>query len=130
VAWVREDDGQTYCGLHDHRFVAGIATCPGCDSDPLDSTTLDDAQPVDAVALADEAWCRTERDYLTKLAHELEEERDEHGLRSRMGFSTVAKVMDTALKYHRAAVEDRVRRGDIEHDRYLAAEVRRLKGVQ
>ncbi len=55
------------------------------------------------------------------------DERDERGAIDRAGYSTVAKLYDTALKYHRAATEERRARNDKEHELFLIDQHRRMK---
>lgn len=50
----------------------------------------------------------------------------DEGARDGAGLATVAKLADTALKFHRAAVDERRRRGEHDHERWLVRQCREL----
>jgi hypothetical protein len=124
--WTRLDDGSYQCADHGETFGA-TGTCPHPDHAVASHAELDVDAPSDPQVAIDEAWCRAQRDAVVELAKQMADERDERGAIDRAGYSTVAKLYDTALKFHRAAVEERHRRGDKEHDIWLVNEHRRLK---
>lgn len=114
------------CQLHGVEF-SPVETCPhGPDCGELDTHH---AAEHDQAALEDEGWCRRQRDKLIAIADEMADGREEREAIDRVGYSTLAKIYDTALKYHRAAMEERVRRGDKEHDRWLVEQNRILRGA-
>jgi hypothetical protein len=154
VHWRVEGD-HGICDRHTTRFPKG-QSCPGCIADPGPRVEPAEHDEVDPSALADERWCRDRRDAVTALAETLSgqrarprtadppgdpgqdgEERDgwfywrgqwrRSDPKEEIGFSTVAKLYDTALKFHRAAVEERRARGDKDHDRWLVKRARELK---
>lgn len=118
-------DGVPFCPEHGKSF-GSTEVCPEC---PTRVTVVEsnDAAPDDPQAHADEAWCREQRDRLVDLAIRMAEQRDEREAIDRVGYSTVAKLYDTALKFHRAAVEECHRRGDRQHEIWLVEQHRRLK---
>jgi aspartyl/asparaginyl beta-hydroxylase (cupin superfamily) len=78
------------------------------------------------VAREDETLCRTIRDEILELARGYKDQREENESKDRIGFSTVAKLYDCALKWHRAAVEERTKQGDKDFAAWLVEEKRRL----
>lgn len=128
MAWTRTDDGRQRCEEHGQTFAL-TQTCadPGCR--PVAIEQHDDPPPVDIVAAKDEQWCRSCRDDLISLARLMTEQREEREAIDRVGFSTAAKLYDTALKFHRAAVEVRNRDSDWEREQWLVEQHRRLKGA-
>jgi len=155
VHWRVEGD-HTICDRHGNRFAKG-QTCPGCIADPGQRVEQAERDEADPAALADEQWCRERRDAVTALAETLSGQRaqprtaeppaepgregEERGgwfywrgewrradpKDKDVGYSTVAKLYDTALKFHRAAVEERRARGEKDHDRWLVRRARELK---
>lgn len=126
MAFVKLADGRYLCDEH-HQTFGATGTCTHDDhARPAEEESETDA-PDDPQVKIDESWCRAKRDELVQLARDLAEERDEHGMVSRVGFSTVAKLYDTALKYHRAAVEERHRKNDKEHEVWLVRQHRKMK---
>lgn len=156
MTWVLEGDHQR-CPRHDTTF-SKLEECPAasdanpCDAGPPSEQTDEEAH--DPAAIADEQWCREQRDMLITAAKDAagqqgspaptepgadgEERAGWFCWRGKwrqlappkgadVGLSTVAKLADTALKYHRAAVEERRRRGEHDHDRWLVKQARLLK---
>ena len=91
------------------------------DSDLLPPPTVEQEQTVDALDIEDAEFCCARRDELIELAQGQQERREENESQDRIGAATIAKLYDTALKWHRAAREIRDRRREIEHDRMLIA---------
>lgn len=121
--WETTDDGQQRCPTHGHTFGA-LEYCPAC---PIGGGEVADVtRPSEAVARADEDLCRVVRDEILVVARQLQEQRDDREAIDRVGYSTVAKLYDTALKWHRAATDERARRGDREFATWLVEEKRRL----
>lgn len=85
--------------------------------------------PVSQAAATDEQWCRAQRDALIEIAEEMTTGREEREAVDRVGYSTVAKIYEVALKFHRCAMEERVRRDDKEHAKWLVEQARILKGM-
>jgi hypothetical protein len=154
VHWRVEGDF-TICDRHATRVPKG-QSCPACITDPGPQEAQAERDDSDPAALADERWCRDRRDAVTALAESISghrarprtadppaelgkegEERDgwfcwrgewrRSDPKEDVGYSTVAKLYDTALKFHRAAVEERRARGDKDHDRWLVRRARELK---
>lgn len=69
--------------------------------------------------LEDAEFCCARRDELIDIARGQQERREDNESQDRIGAATIAKLYDTALKWHRAAREIRDRRREIEHDRML-----------
>lgn len=124
--FIKLADGSYQCATHGETF-GSTGTCPHPDHDVAASEESDAAAPEDPQARSDESWCRSQRDKLIELANGLAEERDEHGMISRVGYSTVAKLYDSALKFHRAAVEERHRESDKAHEIWLVDQHRKMK---
>jgi aspartyl/asparaginyl beta-hydroxylase (cupin superfamily) len=83
-------------------------------------------QPSRAQADEDQILCRSIRDEILEIARSYKDQRQENESKDRIGFSTVAKLYDCALKWHRAAMEERMKRGDEEFATWLVEEKRRL----
>lgn len=154
MTWVPIEGDRQRCQRHDTTF-SKLDECPACGDDPgaaiAQASSAEEAH--DPAAIADEQWCRDQRDMLITAAKDAagqqgapaptepgtdgEERSGWFCWRGRwrqldppkadVGLSTVAKLADTALKYHRAAVEERRRRGEHEHDRWLVKQARLLK---
>jgi hypothetical protein len=122
---------QMRCNRHpDAGLFPKLDVCPGCIQDPEAGGPIETAAPqtLDPAALGDEQWCREQRDALIALAEDLTKVRDDKGAKDRVGYSTVAKLYDTALKFHRAAADERRRRGEHDHERWLVKQCRELAG--
>lgn len=78
---------------------------------------------------AREAFCIKQRDKLIALADDQQERREDAEGQDRIGAATVAKLYDTALKYDRAAAEERMRQFEAAHDRMLTANEREMAGL-
>lgn len=87
------------------------------------------AESTCAEDFADAAYCEARRNELVDLAQLQQEKRVENESQDRIGAATVAKLYDTALKWHRAAREIRDRRREIEHDEMLIAHEREMAGL-
>lgn len=125
--WLPVGDDQQRCERHpDAGAFRKLDPCPGCLTDPGPALEQAQAEVVDAAALADEEWCRAQRDALIKLAGDFASERADREAKDRIGYSTVAKLYDTALKFHRAAADERRRRGEHDHERWLVKQCREL----
>jgi hypothetical protein len=124
VNWITEGDHKR-CLRHSLTF-AKKDVCPGCITDP--PPALDQAEPelVDQAAVDDEQWLRARRDELLAFATQMTKTIDGTKTRARIQFSTLAKVYDTALKYHRAAADERRARAEHSHDRWLVKQCREL----
>lgn len=119
----RTEDGLTRCTEHGHTFDA-LGSCPDCVFGEDSAATPE--RPSEHEATADEQLCRTIRDEILELARSYKEQREENDSKDRIGFSTVAKLYDCALKWHRAATEERTKRGDKDFAAWLVEEKRRL----
>lgn len=124
--WTRLDDGRYLCADHGETFGA-TGSCPHPAHAVVAVEAADTPAPEDPQVIADEHWCREQRDRLVDLAVEMADARDERGAIDRVGYSTVAKLYDSALKFHRAAVEERHRKNDREHEIWLVDQHRKLK---
>jgi hypothetical protein len=154
--WISIEGDRKLCDRHDVTF-GKKETCPACRTDPGAALEPSEEADADPEALADEKWCRDRRDAITTLAETLSAQRSqlraaeppkEPGQEGEerdgwffwrgewraadakdkdVGYSTVAKLYDTALKFHRAAVEERRARGERNHDRWLVRRARELK---
>jgi hypothetical protein len=78
---------------------------------------------------ARELFCITQRDKLIALADNQQERREDAEGQDRIGAATIAKLYDTALKYDRAAAEERMRQFEAAHDRMLIANEREMAGL-
>lgn len=92
----------------------------------LPPPTVEQLETVDEQDCADEAFCRAQRDKLIAIADGQEERREEAEGQDRIGAATIAKLYDTALKWHRAAREVRNARRELEHDRELMGHEREM----
>lgn len=124
--WTLLPSGKYHCADHDQAF-GKAESCSHSDHAVIAVDSVDADAPEDPQVAADESWCRTQRDSLIALAVEMAEARDERGAIDRVGYSTVAKLYDSALKFHRAAVEERHRKNDREHEIWLVEQHRKLK---
>jgi len=122
--WTLKDD-QLHCARHDQTFDKG-KVCSGCIDDP--GPEPDDEEPValDPEAIRDEQWCRDRRDAMIAIAEGMTMSASDRKSKARIEYSTVAKIYDTALKYHRAACEERRLRAETAHDRWLVKQYREL----
>jgi hypothetical protein len=116
-------DGQQRCPEHGRTFSA-IEYCPECPVVADVETPAD--RPSEAQADADASLCRTVRDEILAVARSYSDERDDNESKDRIGWSTVAKLYDCALKWHRAAMEERMKREDKDFAAWLVEEKRRL----
>ena len=123
MTWQTTDDGQLRCSAHGQTF-GPLGYCSGCDIGG--GTDAVNARPDRAVATEDEGLCRTVRDEILDIARSYKDQRDENESKDRIGFSTVAKLYDCALKWHRAAMEERIKRGDEDFASWIVEEKRRL----
>lgn len=123
--WQQTADGN-YCPAHNHKFGA-LEYCPDCD---IGGSAGDEAnpRPDNSVARSDEELARTVRDEILTLARGFQDQREENESKDRVGFSTVAKLYDTALKWHRAATGERGTRDDQDFAAWLVEEKRRMSG--
>jgi hypothetical protein len=113
----------TRCALH---AVDGCAECP---PRLLPPPTVDEVETVDAADLADERYCYEQRDFMIGLAKGQQERREDNESQDRIGAATIAKLMDGALKWHRAGREVRAARRELEHDRMLIEHEREMAGI-
>lgn len=123
VNWQTTADGQLHCAEHGQTF-GSLGYCPSCDAGG--GTEASNDRPERTQADADQSLCRVVRDEILELARSYKEQREENESKDRIGFSTVAKLYDCALKWHRAATEERVKRGDEDFAAWLVEEKRRL----
>ncbi len=86
----------------------------------------DHERPNREQADADQQLCRAVRDEILEIARGYKDQREENKSKDRIGFSTVAKLFDCALKWHRAAMEERVKKGDEDFAAWIVEEKRRL----
>lgn len=135
MTWQHNPDGTVTCDEHPgNPFTPGLQTCPGCDDevhDPDDHGSagdLDERKPT-AMASADDLWCLEQRDFLTKLAKELAKERKKEKAKDRVGYSTICNLLETAHKFHRTHVEERVRHEEFDRDKWLVEQNRILAGL-
>lgn len=115
-------DGSVTC---EHGTFGALETCSHCTAF---AETGAIPKPSEEQANLDEALCRTVRDEILTHARSFSEQREENESKDRVGWSTVAKLYDTALKWHNAASSERMKRGDKEHAEWLLSEMKRLKG--
>lgn len=116
-------DGRQRCPDHGHTF-SSIEYCPDC---PIGSDVeAAPERPAETGADADASLCRTVRDEILAVARSYSDERDDNESKDRIGWSTVAKLYDCALKWHRAAMEERMKREDKDFAAWLVEEKRRL----
>lgn len=87
---------------------------------------LDPAQPNREELISHKQWLIDQRDFYSGLAHQLADERDEREAKDRVGYSTVAKLGEVALKFERASMEIILKQGDEEFAAWLVEEKRRL----
>lgn len=66
-----------------------------------------------------ETFCYARRDELIDIARGQQERREDNESQDRIGAATVAKLYDTALKWHRAGAEELGRQIETLHDRML-----------
>jgi uncharacterized Zn finger protein (UPF0148 family) len=123
VNWQTTDDGQLLCPEHGKTF-GPLGYCPSCDAGG--GTEAANDKPGRAQAEADQSLCRTVRDEILTVARSYADERDENDSKDRIGWSTVAKLYDCALKWHRAAMEERLKRDDENFAAWIMEEKRRL----
>lgn len=121
--WQTTDDGQTRCTAHGHTF-GPLGYCPDCEA----GGGAEAANERPSTSARDElrAWYLSERDFYASLAHQLADERDEREAKDRIGYSTIAKLGDVAIKYARAAAELIGKQGDEDFAAWLVEEKRRL----
>jgi hypothetical protein len=124
VDWIIEGDHKR-CTRHGTTF-GKVDVCPACIGDPGPALEPDQARAADPAALEDERWLRDRRDELLEVARKMTTSATARKSKARVEYSTVAKVYDTALKYHRAAAEERRARGEHDHERWLIKQCREL----
>ena len=95
----------------------------------LPPPTVEQERTVDVLDIEDAQFCCDRRDELIGLAQDQQERREDAEAQDRIGAATIAKLYDTALKWHRAAREIRDRRREIEHDRILIEHEREMAGL-
>lgn len=78
---------------------------------------------------AHEAFCLEQRDKLIAIADGQQQRRDDAEGQDRIGAATIAKLYDTALKWDRAATEERAKQFEAMHDRMLIANEREMAGI-
>lgn len=78
---------------------------------------------------ARESFCVEQRDKLIAIADGQQERREDNESQDRIGAATVAKLYDTALKFDRAAAEERGKQFEAAHDRMLVANEREMAGL-
>jgi hypothetical protein len=123
VNWQATSDGQRHCTEHGHTFGA-LGYCPGCVIG--EAVEESNRRPDRVQADADQRLCREVRDEILVIARSYKEQREDNESQDRIGFSTVAKLYDCALKWHRAAMEERIKRGDEDFAAWIVEEKRRL----
>lgn len=125
IAWERTADGRNKCPSHGHVFT-DVEYCPDCPSGGGEAKTA--SRPSEEAAEADEGLCRKVRDEILALARggETTADKNESDTTDGAGLSTIAKLYDCALKWHRAAMEERMKRGDKDFAAWLVEEKRRL----
>lgn len=122
--WLIEGERKR-CDRHQATF-SKLDVCPECTTDP--GSEIDFAEPeiVDHAAIADATWCRERRDALLAFALRMTMAVSDRKSKARIEYSTIAKIYDAALTYHRAAVESAQTRRDRNHDRWLVKQCRDL----
>ena len=121
--WQTTDDGQLRCSEHGQTF-GPLGYCSGCDIGG--GTDVVNARPDRTAAEADMLLCPEVRDEILEIARSYKDQREENESKDRIGFSTVAKLFDCALKWHRAAMEERIKKGDEDFASWIVEEKRRL----
>lgn len=101
----------------------------GPSAELLPPPTVEHEPEVESADLEDAAYCCARRDELIELARGQVERREANESQDRIGAATVAKLYDTALKWHRASREIRDRRREIDHDRMLIEHEREMAGL-
>lgn len=124
MSWIFEGD-QGRCLRHGSTFRKGDV-CTACVADP--GPPADHAEPerIDEASIADEQWFRDRAQLLWGYVEDLTTAKDGLPKKSRIQYATIAKVADTALKFQRAAVEERRRRGEHAHERWLVKKCQEL----
>lgn len=153
--WTDIGGDQQHCDRHGVTFRKS-QVCGACVTDPGPPPEQVKAETADPASTADEQWCREQRDMLIAIAVDSSalaaapartprapaepgkdgDERDGwffwrgHWRPLDVAIvaspATVAKLADTALKFHRAAVDERRRRGEHDHERWLVKQCREL----
>lgn len=121
--WQTTSDGRQHCPDHGHTF-GSLGYCPDCEIGG--AVEVSNVRPDRVQADADQTLCRTVRDEILEIARSYKDQREENESKDRVGFSTVAKLYDCALKWHRAAMEERIKRGDEDFAAWIVEEKRRL----
>lgn len=119
---------ELHCQRHNQTFGA-LSQCTGCFDDPLPPPTADEISDVDQQDIDDEKFCRDQRDFLISLARGQQERREDNESQDRIGAATIAKVFDTAYKWHRGARDARVAWRQPQRDEQLMRDAKELAGV-
>jgi hypothetical protein len=124
VSWIFDGD-QGRCLRHDTTFRKGDV-CVACVADPGPQPGQAEPEQIDDASIADEKWFRDRAEQLWGYVASLTTAADGLPKKSRIQYATIAKVADTALKFQRAAVEERRRRGEHSHERWLVKKCQEL----
>jgi hypothetical protein len=126
VDWILVGD-QKHCKRHPEVGpFSKLDVCPRCIDDPGPAIERSEPERIDAESIADEKWFSDRAEQLWGYVAALTTAADGLPKKSRIQYSTIAKVADTALKFKRAAVEERRRRGEHDHERWLVKQCREL----
>lgn len=125
MSWIIKADGSKLCDRHNVTF-SKRDVCSHCITDPGAATETEIAESNDQGALEDEQWFRDKADQLWGFVEKMCGSASDEKKKNRVEYSTIAKVADTACKFMRAAVEERRRRDEHRHDRWLVKQCREL----
>ena len=121
--WQTTDSGRQLCVDHGHEF-GSLEYCPECTADYEPS--VNDRKPETLkLAYSDEKYCRDTRNELITIARDLSKTK-KGDFPDLNAMSVGVKYFDAALKWHRAAMTERARRGDQEFAEWLVQEKQRL----
>ena len=121
--WQTTDDGRQLCVDHGHEFDA-LGYCPDCTAD-YEPAIKERKLDTHRLAYADEKYCREQRNELVTIARDLSKTK-KGDFPDLNAMSCGVKYFDSALKWHRAAMAERARRGDQEFAEWLVEEKQRL----
>lgn len=121
--WLTTDSGRQRCEDHGHEFDS-LGYCPECTAD-YEPNIKERKLETPRLAYADEKYCRETRNELISIARDLSKTK-KGDFADLNAMSLGVKYYDAALKWHRAAMTERARRGDQEFAEWLVDEKRKL----
>jgi hypothetical protein len=123
VNWETLESGEQRCVDHGHEF-GSLGYCPDCTSD-YEPAITERSSETNKLAFSDEKYCREMRNEIAGIARDLSKTK-KGDFADLNAMSVAVKYFDAALKWHRAAMAERGRRGDKEFAEWLVAEKQRL----